>query len=135
MRCRISRAALEEICAEAGRAAPQEACGLLFGEGEAVTGWGRAANVAETPERHFEIDPAALFQALREERAGGRKILGYWHSHPSGDPMPSATDAAMASPDGKLWLIVAGRRAELWRAGETGLHGRFEAVELVTEQA
>jgi len=89
-------------------------------------------NVTEDPERRFEIDPAALFAALRAERAGGPKIVGYWHSHPSGDATPSATDAAMAAADGRLWLIVAGEAATLWRAVEAGaLHGRFDAVELV----
>ena len=55
--------------------------------------------------------------------------MGYWHSHPSGDAMPSVTDAAMAAPDGKLWLIVGGDTVTAWRAVEQGvLHGRFEPV-------
>ena len=83
------------------------------------------------PETRFEIDPATLFAALRAERAGGAKIVGYWHSHPSGDASPSATDAAMAAPDGKLWLIVAGEEVRLWRAIEGGaVHQRFEAVSI-----
>ena len=112
--------------------APREACGLLYGTGDAITGWQAVENVAEDPERRFEIDPAALFAALRAERAGGPALVGYWHSHPSGDPRASATDAAMAAADGKLWLIVAGEAVALWRAGESGaVHGRFEAVEIV----
>lgn len=86
-----------------------------------------AANVADGPETRFEIDPAALFAALKAERAGGPQIVGYWHSHPSGDVRPSETDAAMAARDGKLWLIVANGDAGLWRAAEAG---GFEAVAL-----
>lgn len=109
--------------------APNEACGLLFGDADAITMMQAVDNVAEAPERRFEIDPAALFAALRAERAGGPKIVGYWHSHPSGDATPSATDAAMAEPDGKLWAIVARDGIRLWRAGATGaLHGRFTEV-------
>lgn len=106
-------------------AAPREACGLLFGTGETITAFIETANVAASPETRFEIDPAALFAALRAERAGGPQLLGYWHSHPSGDPLPSATDAAMAAPDGKLWVILGGRDVTCWRAGDTGRWDRF----------
>jgi proteasome lid subunit RPN8/RPN11 len=126
MRTRISRSVLIGIRRISADAAPREACGLLFGTAQAITDWQVAENVADTPERRFEIDPSALFAALRQERAGGRRIIGYWHSHPGGDATPSITDAAMAQPDGKLWLIVAGQVVTLWRAAESGtLHGRF----------
>lgn len=104
---------------------PREACGLLFGTDGAITAFTETANVASSPETRFEIDPAALFAALRAERAGGPRLLGYWHSHPSGDPLPSATDAAMAAPDGKLWVILGGEEVTCWRAGEAGRWERF----------
>lgn len=130
MRIAISRSVLIGIRRFSADAAPREACGLLFGEGGAITGFQAAENVAETPETHFEIDPRALFAALKAERAGGPKIAGYWHSHPSGDATPSATDAAMAAADGKLWMIAAGELIAAWSAGESGLHDRFEPVVL-----
>lgn len=106
-----------------------EACGLLFGT-DGVERASVAANVASDPARRFEIDPGALIAALRAEREGGERVIGYWHSHPSGDATPSATDAAMAAADGRLWLIVAGGAMTAWRAGESGLHGRFEPIPL-----
>lgn len=127
MGCRISSATLNAIRRESAIVAPEEGCGLLFGSAERVSGWQATRNVAERPERRFEIDPTDLFAALRAERAGGPKLIGYWHSHPSGDPTPSRTDAEMAQGDGKLWLIL-GDEFRLWRAGGTGLHGRFEEV-------
>ena len=63
------------------------------------------------------VVPAALIAAYRSAREGGRQVLGHYHSHPSGVAAPSATDAACASPDGSLWLIVADGKAALWRAG------------------
>ncbi|TKD52194.1 M67 family metallopeptidase [Sphingomonas baiyangensis] len=119
------------IVAEAQRVAPLEACGLLFGELDRVEVANVAKNVAEDPRCRFEIDPAAFFAALRAERAGGPRIAGWWHSHPSGDARPSATDAAMAAPDGRLWLIVAGEAVAAWRAVAGGsVHGRFDALAL-----
>lgn len=119
MMLEISRAVLAVIRAESAAAAPREACGLLFGSEARIERATATANVATDPHRHFEIDPAALFSAIRTERAGGERLLGYWHSHPSGDAMPSATDRAMAAPDGRLWLIIADERITAWRAGET----------------
>jgi proteasome lid subunit RPN8/RPN11 len=129
MRLEISREALDGIRAAAAAAHPEEACGLLFGGEALIDGWQEAPNVAQMPKIAFEIEPATLFAALRAERAGGPKLMGYWHSHPNGRAEPSATDSAAAAPDGKLWLIVGGERALLWRAVEGGeIHGRFDPV-------
>ncbi|QUT04207.1 M67 family metallopeptidase [Sphingobium phenoxybenzoativorans] len=129
---RISRSLLDRIVALAG-AEDAEICGLLLGKGAECTGIVPAANVAQDPAVHFEIDPAVLIAAHRAARGGGSAVIGHYHSHPSGAAEPSATDAAAARPDGALWLIVAGGGCRLWRAGEEGLHGRFspEIMELI----
>lgn len=131
MRVRISRCVVDLIQRTAAAAAPLEACGLLFGGARAIAAASVEANVARNPATHFEIDPASLFAAIRAEREGGPSVAGYWHSHPTGDAMPSITDAAMAVADGKLWLIVTDDAVTGWRATERGArHGRFDAVEL-----
>ncbi|HWK36179.1 Mov34/MPN/PAD-1 family protein [Sphingomonas sp.] len=128
MRVEISRSVIDAICAAAA-ADRAEICGLLFGTDAAITGWRQAANVHPDPARHFEIAPAALIAALRAERAGGERLIGYVHSHPGGRADPSPTDAANAAPDGRLWLIVGGGgQARLWRATTRG----FVPVELAT---
>jgi proteasome lid subunit RPN8/RPN11 len=118
MRLKISREALAGIRAEAAAAHPCEACGLLFGDAGEIDGWQLARNVADQPEVEFEIDPAALFAALRAERAGGPRLLGYWHSHPNGDVEPSARDLDVAQEDGKIWVIVAVQDVAAWRIVE-----------------
>lgn len=112
------------------RDAATEHCGLLLGDAVHIHVATIARNVAAEPARRFEIDPAALFAALRDERAGGFGIAGYWHSHPSGDAAPSACDAAMANGDGRVWIIV-GDDIRAWRAVPQGeRHGRFDALVL-----
>ena len=108
------------LLAEAARAAPAECCGLLLGRAGAVVAARPAANVADDPLLQFEIDPAALFAAYREQRAGGPELIGYYHSHPSGHPRPSATDCEHASGDARVWAIVAGGEVGFWRDGESG---------------
>lgn len=130
MTIRISSCVIDLIQRAAVAAAPDEACGLLFGDDGAIDRATIAANVAADPRRRFEIDPAALFAAIRAERAGRARVVGYWHSHPSGDAAPSPTDAAMARDDGMLWLIATGTTFTLWRAGAAGRHGRFDPVDI-----
>lgn len=91
----------------AQEAAPAEACGILLGSGTRIDAALPTANVAPDPAQHFEIDPAALIAAHRAAREGGAQVLGYFHSHPNGLARPSATDAASAARDGKVWVIVA----------------------------
>lgn len=129
----ISRSILIGMKKASGAAAPREACGLLLGSGNGITHFTECANVSDAPEIRFEIDPAALFAALRAERAGGPALLGYWHSHPSGDAAPSRTDAAMAAPDGKLWIILAGEDVTCWRSGELGQWNRFAPEALILD--
>lgn len=127
----ITSSALNVIRAAAARTPAVETCGLLVGS-TAIARATQTRNVAANPATTFEIDPAALFTALRIERAGGERLLGYWHSHPSGDARPSITDAAMAMPDDRIWIIVAGTQVSGWRAVADGaVQGRFAPVELV----
>jgi proteasome lid subunit RPN8/RPN11 len=109
---------------------PDEKCGVLRGRGHRVLRADAAANVAADPFKTFEIDPAALIAAHRAaRRQGGLELLGYYHTHPTGDAWPSKTDAACAAPDGKLWLIAAQGEALLFRAVESGaIHGRFDQL-------
>lgn len=105
----------------------REVCGLLLGRDGRIVEARPAANVADDPARAFEIDPAALFAALRAARAGGPALIGYYHSHPSGAAAPSARDLAMAAEDGKLWLIVAGDAVTAW-VKQAGIFARATLV-------
>jgi proteasome lid subunit RPN8/RPN11 len=104
----VTRGVLATLASESQSSHPHEACGLLLGKGRAITQAVATPNIALDPARHFEIDPAALVAAHKAERTGGMQIVGYWHSHPVGPPVPSATDQAHASGDGRVWAIVAG---------------------------
>lgn len=132
MNIAIATSALAAIVDHARAAAPAEACGIVFGDGGTIVAAEPAANVAAHPERSFEIEPAALLRAHRDARGAGRRIVGWYHSHPGGGTTPSATDAARAVEDGKLWLIAGGGQVAAWRVVPGGaVHGRFDAVALV----
>lgn len=99
------------ILGHALEALPEECCGLLAGVNEAdcvtVRAVHRAANVwAGDRTRRFQIDPLAQLRLQRQYRERGLDIVGFYHSHPDGRPVPSAFDAEMAWP-GLLQVIVA----------------------------
>ena len=120
MTLEVSSAVIDRLLAEAEAAHPDECCGILLGEGDTIVANARAANVHPNPALHFEIDPQVLINAHRDARNGGPQISGYYHSHPNGRPVPSATDAAMAARDGMVWAIVAAGRVSFWRSGDAG---------------
>lgn len=134
---RLSRTLIAALQSETAGVAPQECCGLLLGDAATlrIDAILPAANVAADPLHRFEIDPATLLGAHKAARAGGPQIAGHYHSHPLGEPLPSACDAAMAQGDGEIWLIVgAGGAVRAWRAGPSGaVHDRFEPLEIADE--
>lgn len=116
---RISRVLHDALLDEAARDASNEVCGLLLGDTH-VQAIVPCANVAVDPHRAFEIDPITLFQALRRERAGGPRVIGYYHSHPTGSAMPSAADRDQAVSDNRYWVIIAGPALAAWRLTTAG---------------
>jgi len=124
----LTSAAHATILAVAQEAHPHEACGLLLGQASHIETALPTANVHPEPLRHFEIDPAALIDAHKAARAGGPDVLGYFHSHPNGLARPSATDAALASGDGRIWAIAASGVVTLWRDGPSGFEPLSYAV-------
>ena len=129
MECVVARGILAQLAAEAAHAAPNEACGLLLGRREGreirVDRLLPTINVAPDPARHFEIDPAALIGAHRAARDGGPQVVGCYHSHPTGIAAPSATDTALAAPDGQLWAIVGAGQIGWYIAGHKGFTALF----------
>ncbi len=103
----VTRDVIAALQKEAQEAAPNECCGVLLGLDGRIDQVIVAANVADTPQTRFEIDPRILIAAHRGARGeGGRAVLGYYHSHPAGAARPSPCDQAAAARDGMVWAIV-----------------------------
>jgi proteasome lid subunit RPN8/RPN11 len=129
MKC--GRDLIERLHREAKAAGDREICGLLLGMDGRIEAALPLANAAEDPRRHFLLDPSGHLRASREARQVGLRILGCYHSHPSGDPSPSPADAAGAGEQGVHWLILAGGGERLWRSRAGGaVHRGFDPVEL-----
>lgn len=96
----------DRLIAHAREESPRECCGLLLGRGDEVAEVRRARNVASSPATRFVIDPKDHIDARRDGRARGLEILGFYHSHPHGAALPSATDVAEAAYPGSVYAII-----------------------------
>jgi proteasome lid subunit RPN8/RPN11 len=131
MKWAISRPLAERLHREAKAAGNSEICGLLIGEEGRIDDAVPVRNAAPHPEREFLLDPAEHLRRSREKRQSGRRIVGCYHSHPSGDARPSSADLAGAFEAGFQGLILADGQAALWssRGGGARRHA-FEPIGL-----
>lgn len=109
----LSARAHTSVREHAATASPLEACGMLIGvadgDGVRVTRALACPNVAALEERghRFEIDPRAVINVRRALRGTAESVVGFYHSHPSAEAAPSASDMVSIRlwPE-TLWVIV-----------------------------
>lgn len=131
---------LEELARHAEACYPRECCGALLGhrgtpstddEGAARgDGSGRVVevvacgNAASDPLRRYAIAPRELFELHRAARRAGLEVIGYYHSHPTRDASPSATDREESWPELSYVIIPVGdgraRQPRCWRFSSAG---------------
>lgn len=120
MALHISSKLHNDLLALAAGSPDSEVCGLLVGH-DRIEQIIPTNNIAPDPGRNFEMDPTILFGALRAERAGGNKVIAYYHSHPAGPPSPSAKDVAQATADGRIWVIIGQGQVKAWVLDRNGV--------------
>lgn len=130
MELRLEERLVERVRAGALDAFPAECCGALIGRAEgrrvSVERLAPLPNVAAEPWHRYEADPRALLDLHLRSRREGADVVGYYHSHPSGDAVPSEADRRAAWPS-LSYLICAideRRRCRLrsWRLDGDTFH-------------
>jgi proteasome lid subunit RPN8/RPN11 len=85
---------------------PNEACGLLVGEGRgSVVAFHPTTNSDASPSS-FTIDPNDHFRVMKDAEASGLEITGVFHSHTHSAPYPSPTDRRQAADPEWVNLIL-----------------------------
>jgi proteasome lid subunit RPN8/RPN11 len=104
----LTRATWLEILAEAWRAHPLEACGLLVGPvgGGRVERFVPIAN-ADRSSRVYTLDSRQYLMAARAADDDGLDLVGVVHSHTHTAAYPSPTDVAHAQVPDWHWVIVS----------------------------
>ena len=123
---KIKPTEVANITAHAERDYPHECGGLLLGhfdveEGKTVTETLPMENTADVETRHDRvlIAPRSVMLAERYAREKGIDVIGYYHSHPDDEAVPSQFDLDHALP---VWsyIIVSVRegKAVNWNSWE-----------------
>lgn len=130
-RLRIPDAVWNELIAHLESAYPGEGCGVLVGRrgdgARRVTEAVPSENEWSTRDDRYSVDPDLLRELLVREEEGGAAVLGFYHSHPDAEPVPSSTDRELGWPWYHYLIVrVAGGEAagaRLWqfRGGEDSM--------------
>jgi len=117
---------LEAIKAHAEADYPHECGGLLLGHltsnnAKTVVETLPMENTADVETRHDRvlIDPRALMLADKKAREKGLDVIGYYHSHPDDEAVPSQFDLDHALPVWSYIIVsVRKRKAVDWNSWE-----------------
>jgi [CysO sulfur-carrier protein]-S-L-cysteine hydrolase len=85
---------------------PEEACGLLAGLEGQVQQVYLIENIRHSRSDYY-MDPNQQVSAMLEIESAGWEICSIFHSHPAGQPQPSATDIDRAYYPDAVYLILA----------------------------
>lgn len=91
---------------EARRSLPNECCGLLGGRGRHAERLFPATNELASPTA-FEIPVRGLFSTFRDLRTANLELVGIYHSHPTGDNLPSVRDRDRAYYPEEAYVIIS----------------------------
>jgi proteasome lid subunit RPN8/RPN11 len=108
--------------------APEEACGLVAGNGNQAQLVFPITNILHDRYR-FRMAPDEQLDAFIQAEAEGLEIIAIYHSHPHGIDHPSATDVAELTFPGIVYLIwyqVGGQ----WQCCAYLMHAEKEAIEV-----
>lgn len=122
---RLPRTIAERLIRQALAEAPRECCGLLAGRAFAIESVYPLVNESSQPEKRYHVG-AGLFAPFKEMRRRGEKLLAIYHSHPTGQAVPSGIDreenyygpmhhliiGLSPKPHLRAWLIMVDRVEE-----------------------
>jgi proteasome lid subunit RPN8/RPN11 len=85
---------------------PNEACGMLAGDGNRATKFYRAANAEPSPIRYL-MEPRDQLRIMRDIEDHDWDLLGIFHSHTHTPAYPSQTDVSLAYYPDALYIIAS----------------------------
>lgn len=104
---RLSPAQYQSIIDHARACQPEEACGVLAGDGRGAIRKVFLMENAEHSDSFYMMDPNEQFQVFDEIEREGLELAAIFHSHPYSPPLPSARDMELAFYPDAFYLIVS----------------------------
>lgn len=86
----------DEIIAHTKEGGADEICGMIAGKDQRAVKLYRVVNAAENKPVRYIMQPEDQLRVLKDIEKKGWDLLAIYHSHPSSENYPSATDVADA---------------------------------------
>ncbi len=131
----LKPALAQAIVEHAKRDIPNECCGVIIGvgiEGQEVVA---IPNIASQQDQHYRMDDQSLSEIFFRAQRENREIIGFYHSHPNGDPIPSQTDIHLAAYPNTAYVIVGLQGSEAQLAAWSIKSHEVKRVEMVVSTA
>jgi len=100
----LARVHWDEMSLQVSDASPEEACGLIAGNGNTAKRIYPIPNELHSPVR-FRLEAQMQLKAFMDIEKHGFELLAIYHSHPSGPGFPSETDLREFAYPGVFYLI------------------------------
>ena len=130
MQLYLTREQASTLIQDAQHQTPNEACGVIVGRNTSATEIIPLPNIAQDPIHHYRIDDRALVSVLARLEQDRLSLLGFYHSHPEGEPIPSSEDIRHAHYPDAAYVIVGLRDAQPAIAAWQIQHGTVQRVDL-----
>jgi [CysO sulfur-carrier protein]-S-L-cysteine hydrolase len=119
----------DSLMGELNKELPNEACGLISGfANRCMTLW-PMTNIEPSP-YSFAMDIDEQETAMTKMKAKKEALVGIYHSHPYGVPLPSRDDVAFANHDAYYFIASVGKKREELRCFKI-IDGKVKPVEIV----
>ncbi len=103
---RVSGKLVKKMVEHAREKAEEEVCGIILGKNNRALMIMRATNTSENPEYTYSMSVRDIIRAYDTAQELAYVIIGFYHSHPCGSPVPSGIDIARATWDGAYYVIL-----------------------------
>lgn len=122
----------EKIEADVRARLPEEACGLVAGEGHVSKDVIPVENIFHSPYR-YRMDPQEQLSAFQMIEAHNWDLLAIYHSHPTGPDNPSETDISEAYYPEAVYIIITIEGSHLVPHGYSIIDGQVREIPVLIE--
>jgi proteasome lid subunit RPN8/RPN11 len=127
----LPRTLVNKLLHQAQVSPETEVCGLIGATARGTVSVYPIANIAESPDQLFRMEPSTQIAAMRRMRERGESLFAIYHSHPHAPAVPSARDLEEAAYPEALYLVISlDTKGVLELRGFRLEEGRSQEVEL-----
>jgi desampylase len=139
----VLRQALEnDLLTTCQRRLPYETCGVLYGteylfenKGHVtVDGYTLIRNISSTATNAFTFHPEDWIDVYFQAQKNQRNIVGFFHSHPQGAPLPTPKDEQGSIPWKTYWIVSLREGNQMIAAYQRRSNDQWVSLPILREQ-